>query len=960
MLNIGKLATGGETYYLDTVASGAEDYYTGAGEADGYWTGRAAAALGLTGRVEAESLRSVLGARHPDTGEPLTGRASPRKVPGFDCTFRAPKSVSLLYGLGDHQTAHQVRQAHDAAVVVALAYLEDSAAFSRRGHSGAERVQVTGFVAAAFRHRTSRAADPLLHTHVLVANIGCAIDDAKWRTLDGRSLYLHAKTAGFVYQAQLRYELSQRLGVAWTEVRNGWADVEGVPEDLIRAFSQRRTEIIEHMAARGESSARAAQIATLATRKAKRRGVTPESLASAWHAKAAARGWRPAQLARVVTRDAAPAPDAEDLHVIAAGLLGEHGLTAQASTFGRRDAIRSWCEALPSTVGAADAINLADQFLGDRDAGVVPLTTTDAGQRDPSRDQAIRLPSGALAPAESDEPRFSTSELLALEQEVVLTATRPGSHPLARATDGAIDHALRARPTLSEEQRTMVRRLTTSAARVDVVIGKAGTGKTFSLDAARAAWQDSGVAVLGCALAARAAAELHAGAGIPSMTIDSLLAALDHSKGSHDRLAPQSVLVVDEAGMVGTRKLARLFGHAEKAGAKVVLVGDPFQLPEIDAGGVLRALQHRLPVIELTDNRRQREIWERQALDELRTGDPVAAITAYEDHNRVVTGHSADAVRERLIGDWWAARNRGETGVMVAIRVSDVEDLNERARGRLSAAGVVGGASLTTPKGRVFQAGDEVVCLRNDRRNGLINGTRATVMSVDTAANTLTLHLSESGRKVRLPTAYVEEHLVHGYAITGHKAQGLTTERAWVLGSDAVYREWGYVAMSRARASTQLYVVNDHESEEIDHHGLADDEPPIDVFSRALRRTRQQSLGIEHRARALSNSGGRPLQRLKEERAAALESMDGLRQQIAMQSRPSGLGLLRRHGPSRRLHDDLRAWEVRVEQLDERLADAARVREIVAEPDALTSVDNSEIEMRRVARPTDDRSIGIG
>src|SRR5680860_868235 len=190
VLNIGRLAPDGEAYYLDTVASGVEDYYTGGGEAPGYWLTESAAELGLAGRVDAADLRSVLGARHPRTGEALP-RTSRRRVPGFDLAFRAPKSVSLVWALGDEGTAAVVRDAHDQAVQGALGYLERHAAWSRRGRNGIERVPVRGLIAAAFRHRSSRAGDPLLHTHVLVSNLGlCA--DGQWRTLDSPRLYTHA------------------------------------------------------------------------------------------------------------------------------------------------------------------------------------------------------------------------------------------------------------------------------------------------------------------------------------------------------------------------------------------------------------------------------------------------------------------------------------------------------------------------------------------------------------------------------------------------------------------------------------------------------------------------------------------------------------------------------------------------------------------------------------------------
>jgi conjugative relaxase-like TrwC/TraI family protein len=162
----------------------------------------------------------VLDGRDPASGEQLAAHPA-RKVPGFDHTFRAPKSVSLLWALGDRDTAAEVTAAHDAAVDAAIGYLQRAAGFTRRGAGGAETVPVDGFVAAAFRHRTSRADDPLLHTHVLVANLARTCDDHVWRTLDSRKLFAHAKTAGVLYQAHLRHELTRRLGVAWQPVVNG-------------------------------------------------------------------------------------------------------------------------------------------------------------------------------------------------------------------------------------------------------------------------------------------------------------------------------------------------------------------------------------------------------------------------------------------------------------------------------------------------------------------------------------------------------------------------------------------------------------------------------------------------------------------------------------------------------------------------------------------------------------------
>ena len=964
MLNIGKLAPGAESYYLDTVASGVEDYYTGSGEAHGYWIGAGASALELAGRVEPEVLRAVLGALDPATGQPLTGRMSRRSVPGFDCTFRAPKSVSLLYGLGDVAASCAVRDAHDTAVAAALTYLEQHAGFSRRGHGGAERVPVTGFAAAAFRHRTSRAGDPLLHTHVLVANLGQASDDGKWRTLDGRSLYVHAKTAGYLYQAQLRAELTRSLGVEWGEVRNGCSDIAGVPDDVIRAFSQRRAQIEAHMAARGDTSAKAAQTAALATRSSKNDIPVAEVMGAEWLTRAAALGFGADRVAALVGKDVTAAVEPTALLDTVDELLGPAGLTQHASTFTRRDVVRAWCERLPAGADTERVLALADAILGSGPGAVVRLDHAQALAERLAGDQIIRRQDGQAVAAGSDEPRYSTPDLLALEQRLVAAAVKRQQGGTAMASEAAISAALARRPTLSEEQTQMVRRLTASGAGVEVVVGKAGAGKTFALDAARDAWHSSGIRVIGCALAARAAAELHAGAGIDSYTIDALLNDLD--RGGRFRLPRGSVVLVDEAAMVGTRKLARLFDHIEQAAAKVVLVGDHHQLPEIDAGGVFRGLVNRLHAIELCDNRRQVEPWERNALDELRTGDPRAALAAYTNAGRIVIGDTAEAVREQLVADWWTARadaiDAADVGVMIAARVSDVEDLNDRARVRLSASGELTGPTVEAANGRQFQAGDRIVCLRNDRRLRVVNGTRAHVSAVDPEAGTLTACLDGQRVTVVVPRDYLDAgHVTHGYAVTAHKAQGLTTGRTWVLGSDAVYREWGYVALSRGRHSNRLYLVSGTSaaSSDEDLHAPESAADPIPELASNLRRSRAQHLALEqlggapppaiedrrppsvdrdamHRSleAACAQTTTPEHRRLAQQRAAAIAQAETVQQRLdaAKQRAAESTGLRRLLSGDRlavtrshvaALNGDLEAWHEHITRLDQALSESA-------------------------------------
>jgi hypothetical protein len=348
--------------------------------------------------------------------------------------------------------------------------------------------------------------------------------------------------------------------------------------------------------------------------------------------------------------------------------------------------------------------------------------------------------------------------------------------------------------------------------------------------------------VTGVALAARAALELQTSAGIRSTTLTRLLGQVDDGRDGSP-LQPGSVLVVDEAGMVGTRQLARLLDHAEQQSVKVVLVGDPKQLPEIDAGGLFRALATRLPAIELTDNRRQSHGWEQAALDELRHGDPDAALAAYRRHGRIRTADTAEAVRDRLVDDWWTTAKENLPGsLMIALRRDDVDDLNHRARAKMLAAGrLTGPAIVTTAGGLELQAGDRIVCLRNAPRHGVVNGTRATITRTNPTLRTVEA-VDDRGVQLLLPADYLDDgHVSHGYAITGHKAQGLTCDHTYTLGTETLYREWGYVAMSRGKLTNQLYhgPSADRHDDGL-HHVHLDDRDEVASLTSRLRRTRAE------------------------------------------------------------------------------------------------------------------------
>jgi conjugative relaxase-like TrwC/TraI family protein len=787
VLSIGKMVARSEEYYLRTVAAGREEYYTGSGEAPGYWMGQGAAALGLTGEVVPEDLRAVLAGFSP-AGQVLTaGRVDPtHRVSGFDLTWSAPKSVSLLYGLGDPETSAVVRRVHAEAVAQSLGYLERRALRLRRGAGGDRHIEAKGLVAAAFMHRTSRSGDPQLHTHVLVTNVAEGTD-AEWSAPDARLLYFHARTAGFLYQAALRAGLSDELGVRFGPVVQGSAEVQGISRVLLRAFSTRRRQIERHLELTGGSSAGAAEAAALITRGAKEplaldtpSGYLPHhGLFERWQAQVAELGFSGAELTAVLDGlrgGIARLPlGTEGLESLLDHLVGPEGLTASDSTFERRDVVRAVAEALAGGASVAEVEGVAEMVFRRRE--VVALSSVGQG----------------------GEVRHTTTELLDVEAHLIEAALSRRESSAGVVGEQCRRAELSNFPLLASEQVQMVSRLVSSGHGVEAVVGKAGAGKTLALAAARDAWESAGLSVLGTALSARAARGLQDGAGIPSDTLARVLAQIDAGTLV---LGPTYVVVLDEAGMVGTRSLASLIEVTNQAGAKLVIVGDPRQLPEIEAGGAFAALVERLGAIELAENHRQHQPWERSALDALRLGRAPVALASYDRAGRVHTAPTLAVARDELVSAWLGAREAGQDTVMLAVTRRDVAALNEGARVALRRAGRLG-PDVMDIEGTGFALGDRVVCLRNDRRLGVLNGTCGSVVEVRRGGLVLATGIGEH----LLPERYLAAgHLAHGYALTVHKSQGATVDRVFVLATESLTREAGYVAMSRARLGSELFV----------------------------------------------------------------------------------------------------------------------------------------------------------
>jgi hypothetical protein len=638
--------------------------------------------------------------------------------------------------------------------------------------------------------------------------------DGRWTALHAAPLYAHARTAGYLYQAALREQLGIELGVRFTAPVRGAGEIIGVPHAVIEHFSTRRIEIREAMSERGTTGAAAARVAALATRRAKQHTVPTSSIYERWRARAAEHGLDASRVRQLVGHEVI-GTTAEQLRFLVTSMAGETGLTAYASSFTRREVLREWASGHAAGASVARLEAPADRWL---DSELV-----------------VRL----------DEGRFSTPQMLEAERGLMDYAQRQIGVDIAIADDDALDRALSARPYLAAEQRAMVTALTTSGHGVQVVLAKAGSGKTTTLDAARDAWERSGVEVQGAALGSYAALELR-DSGVDATTIAALLRDMQQHSLPRD-----SVLIIDEAGMVGTRTLQRLASHAAAREVKLVLVGDDHQLPEIDAGGAFRGVAARLGAVRLDDNRRQVDPEDRRALDAYRDGRPDELIASLHRRDRLTIGGTIGETRSALVADWWAGANA--VGVadatMIALRRSDVRELNQLAREQMRAAGRLGPTELVLDGRAAFAVGDHIVTRRPDRRLGVANGTRAEITRLE-ADGALRLR-EHGGRELSLPARYVQNvnrgqpAIEHGYAVTAHRLQGGTTDRSYVLGSDDLYREWGYVAFSRHREESRFYVT----VQEVPEHALPDaiesQVDPLEPILRGLRRSHAQELAID-------------------------------------------------------------------------------------------------------------------
>lgn len=791
-------------HYYESLAR--DDYYYAGGEPPGRWHGRLAADLDLFGNVKSNQLARAFRGLHPLTERDLAANAGDGHKAGWDLTFSAPKSVSIVWSISDqeHQTA--IAKAHDESVARALAYIEQRAFSSRDRHdphSGRGSI-----LAAIYQHGTSRELDPQLHSHAVVANLGKRIDGS-WCALDFDTRWKMA--AGAIYRAELASRL-QHLGYG-VERDGSSFSIAGIDKNITETFSTRRHQIVEALKQTGFAGAKAASVAALHTRQVKQ-DIDRQILMPIWRDQAAAVGLDAAKLS-TVRHD--PQSVTGSGQVVMDAILQE--LTHTSSTFTRMQLEAAVATESQGILNADSILELlANQIrVRQKEHGPLGLVKLCPPMTDSRREHGVE--------------RFTTNEMLEIEKSIidgVIRRTKETRQQVS-AAPGLINH-----PTLSLEQIHALKHVNENEGAVLMIQGLAGSGKSKLFSAAKVSWEAGGLNVIGAALAGKAADSLEQGSGIRSQTLHSLIAEID---GGHQHLTDCDVVVIDEAAMVGSRQLKRILDHVHAAGAKAILVGDAKQLQSIEAGGMFRYLADITGFAELTEIHRQEKMADRAMIGLLIDGKVGAVMEDLRDRKMLMT-LPGSTLHSGVVDSWiqeWNPANPSES-IMLAGTRSDVYRLNVLAREKLKATHQLHSETkLESDRGpRAFAIGERMMFTRNSRPLGVKNGQTGTLEGWSVNGEgciSFTIACDDGNRVIVNSDQY--RHLEYGYAFSVHKAQGQSVDNVFVLMSDTmVDREWSYVAASRHRKELRVFVA----------------EEQVDMIETQMMRSRQKTAAMVYEA----------------------------------------------------------------------------------------------------------------
>ena len=780
-----------------------EDYYSqGSKTTPSRWVGSAAEALALSGPVDREDHLQTLQGFDPRTGEALVQKAGENRRYAIDLTFSAQKSVSIAWAVGTEEVKRGIEAAQDRAVEKTLAFIEERMSLGRRGSAkeGTITKEHVKLLAAVYRHGSSRELDPQIHSHAMLQNLGLR-PDGSWGALNEKEIFEWKMALGAVYRAELASEINKNLGFG-IEADREYFRLAGIPSELEEEFSKRRTQIEAALASKGLSGGKASEVAALDTRKGKE-VVEAEILREEWTEIAAEYG------------------------VTAGSIQGLRSLEKESNhdffSLDRTELFRK-LTAMEAVFQEKDLFRIVGVACSQTGRGIDDVKTEVAA--------LLKDPEIVKLRGKDGEIYYTTQEMIALEEEIQTMArgSRDGSHALSpeAVKAGVARFEFEKGFSLSDEQIRAIGHLTMEVGRIRILEGHAGAGKSTALVPVRYAMEASGFEVVGCSLQGKKAAGLEKDTGIKSQTIASLLRELQGYEREDGTQAPptktlteKTVVVVDEAAMNDSRLMAGLIRETEKAGAKLLLVGDESQVPPVAAGNPFKTLKKELGFTELTENRRQKQEWQKDASRAIRDGQVKEGLQKYLDTGMISIAKDRDEAIKETVGNWVSRFNPEVPSrtLLTAYKRADVVELNAQAREAMKDRELFSGPRVETTvrdrEGnsewkREFQAGDRLYFKKNDRKMGVMNGETGTLTKIDVTSDgsecSFTVRM-DNGKEIRFdPRDYAQ--IDYGYAVTIHKSQGETVDFSSNLvtgmGLNALY-----VQLTRHRDGTRIVLTED-------------------------------------------------------------------------------------------------------------------------------------------------------
>jgi len=834
MLSIKVIKAGSEAYYLDLAR---EDYYFNGGEPPGQWMGSGCRFFNLFGTVERQPFSRLFNGFHPnaDTGPPespvakslVQNAGNKDRRAGFDLTFNAPKSVSVIWSQAPLAVQKRIEELHNQAIADTLNFIEDTMAYSRTGKAGSGGLVPAKLIAANFRHGTSRAQDPHLHSHLVVMNVAVdATDITKTRTIEPKPIFKNKMLLGAIYRSHLAHALHVEFG--FNAVRKGDSfEIQGVPDEVIQHHSKRRKQVLARLKELGKSGGAAAAQVAVETRPEKQH-IAHKDLVEAWRKENESLGFDDRTLAALIC-----ATDSDRTRYIPTLIKNAFdAIRLRRTHFTAHDFMREVLYVAPIYgVSPDDLYQPIQDFLRDSHE-IVPIATVDGSQR-----------------------YVATS---VLEQEIKMLRTLRKLHDrqgcsvadktLAKVIEKNSHRDGEQRRALNDEQLAAVRHITQSDHAIRIVQGYAGTGKTTMLRTAVQAWQAAGYNVVGACFTAAAADNLQGEIGVPCNTIHMTLVDLPgglfdtvrrwgkhsikqigraiqdkktyrYKKPKRPEINGKSIVLLDEAGMINTRHMLMLMEWVEKHNATLVLTGDAAQLPAIEGGSPFLSLSKRVGYAEMKQIMRQEDEWARAAAIHMANGEIAEAMALYDERNLVKVSDDLDDALEQLVRDWgdhfWDCTQDARILTSTNDQAINANRLCQEElirRKQIDASSYREIVDIDQDTGRKYHSmvhvGDRVLFTFNAvRKYGVRNNNAGRVLKFIRIGKGLRPGLRvklDSGKVVDVPLSF--RHMRLGYASTVSKSQGATYSESFVLlGGAALNQPMSYVQGTRSSKATHFY-----------------------------------------------------------------------------------------------------------------------------------------------------------